>query len=93
MSDPRVEPKAPETMMRINFDPATRRQQLLSRMLELRTLIPQLEEELHGIQGKIQLLDEISPPQQMMGPGFMAEGDGPPPGAETDSGPNGKPKK
>ena len=83
-----------ETMMRIGFDPAVRRQQLLSRMLELKTLIPQMQEELHSIQGKIQLLDEINPPQRMMGgPGFSAGDDEPPPGAETDSGSNGKPKK
>ena len=83
----------PETMLRVNFNPAQRREALVARLLELRTLIPQFEEEKARIEGMVTLLDEIAPPvQQFPGP-VITESDGPPPGAEdTEDGSNGKPK-
>ena len=72
----------PETMVRIKFDPAQRRQTLMARLLELRALIPQFEEEKARLEGMITLLDEIVPPvQQFPGP-VITESDGPPPGTE-----------
>ena len=75
-------PPMMETMLRVQFDPAQRRQALVTRMLELRTLIPQFEEEKARLEGMITLLDEIAPPvQQFPGP-VPTESDGPPPGLE-----------
>ena len=51
-----------EVILRVGFDPAQRRQQLVHRLLELRSLIPQLEDEKSRIEGMVTLLDEISKP-------------------------------
>ena len=48
-----------ETMLRCSFDPAQRRQEMVARLMELRLLIPQFEEEKARLEGAISLLDEI----------------------------------
>ena len=50
----------PETMVRVQFDPVQRRAELVSRLIELRSLIPQFEEEKARIEGMVTLLDEIT---------------------------------
>ena len=62
----------PETMVRIQFDPVQRRAELVSRLIELRSLIPQFEEEKARIEGMVTLLDEMIPPV-VAGPGLVAE--------------------
>ena len=75
-----------EMMLRVKFDPAQRRQALVTRLLELRTLIPQFEEEKARLEGMIALLDEIAPPvQQFPGPTITAS-DGPPAGLDDEGG-------
>ena len=64
----------PETMVRIQFDPAQRRQELVARLIELRALIPNLEEEMARIEGMVTLLDEIIPPV-VAGPGLVVSED------------------
>ena len=81
-----------ETMLRVGFDPAQRREGLVARLLELRTLIPQFEQEKARIEGMVTLLDEISPPVQQFPSPVITEGTDSPPGAEDDDGSNGKPK-
>ena len=51
-----------ETMLRCPFDPVQRRQQMVSRLMELRLLIPQFEEEKARLEGAISMLDEIGAP-------------------------------
>ena len=62
----------PETMVRVQFDPVERRQDMTRRLIELRMLIPQFEEEKARIEGMITLLDEMIPPV-VAGPGLVAE--------------------
>ena len=50
-----------ESMLRCPFDPAQRRGEMFARLVELRVLIPQMEEEKARIEGAITLLDEIVP--------------------------------
>ena len=51
-----------DTMIRCPFDPAQRRQEMVSRLMELRLLIPQFEEEKARLEGAISMLDEIGAP-------------------------------
>ena len=60
-------PGEADTMVRMKFSPAGRRQALAARLMELRLLIPQLEEERWRIEGQIMLLDEISEAPQGTG--------------------------
>ena len=64
----------PETMVRIQFDPVQRRAELVSRLIELRSLIPQFEEEKARIEGMVTLLDEITQPV-VAGPGLVVSED------------------
>ena len=64
----------PETMVRVQFDPVERRQSLVSRLIELRTLIPQFEEEKARIEGMVTLLDEITQ-TVVAGPGLVVSED------------------
>ena len=58
----------PETMVRINFDPVQKRETFIARLVKLRLLIPELQEEKARIEGALGMLNEINPPQQMTGP-------------------------
>ena len=61
----------PEMMMRVQFDPAERRQDLVARLFQLRSMIPELQEEKARIEGMVTLLDEMIPPV-VAGPGLVA---------------------
>lgn len=49
-----------ETVIRAPFDVGERREALMRRLTELRSLIPQLQEEKARMEGAILLLDEMS---------------------------------
>ena len=61
----------PETMVRVQFDPAQRRQDRVARLFQLRSMIPELQEEKARIEGMVTLLDEVVPPV-VAGPGLVA---------------------
>lgn len=48
-----------ETMLRCPFSPTQRRQEMTNRLMELRLLIPQLEEEKARLEGAIAILGEM----------------------------------
>jgi hypothetical protein len=82
---PRPPEGFPGVMIRCPFDPVQRRHEMVTRILELRSVIPELTEEKTRLEGAIRQLDEIAPPQGMMNP-LAGSGD-----LGGDDGPNGKP--
>ncbi len=56
-----------ETVIRAPFNVQERRENLVRRLTELRSLIPQMQEEKARIEGAILLLDELSAPPRVPG--------------------------